>query len=52
MQNEVAFDIEAGETPAVPVKSLSGGANSQFLLAVIPGQSSVREGDAGKSALL
>ncbi len=25
MQNEVAFDIEAGETPAVPVKSLSGG---------------------------
>ncbi len=52
MQNEVAFDIEAGETPAVPVKSLGGGTNCQFLLNVTPGQSSVRKGDAGKSALL
>src|SRR5882724_10102748 len=25
MQNEVAFDVEAGQPPAVPVKSLSGG---------------------------
>jgi len=34
MQNEVAFDIEAGETPAVPVKSL-GWTNSQFLQVVL-----------------
>ncbi len=52
MQNEVAFDIEAGETPAVPVKSLGGWTNNQFLPTVTPGQSSVRKGDAGKSALL